>query len=332
MRKILANKNYRYIFSMIMVVIGGLIIGMSFKMFYTPNEITPGGFMGLSTIISNWIGGALSTAIIYAFINVVLFLLTTKFLGVKFAILTLLGVTVTTLTTQFVPNIYLTDDKLLASFLGGAMNGLGLGLAFWVGGSTGGSDFVAVLVNKFFPKVKNGQCSFAINAIVIILSMVTFGIHLSLYAIIAVFICGQTCDMVLNGSKSLRAFYIICDNDKEVSEVILQAFHRGVTRIEAQGAFSNKEKKMLLCLVSNQQAPLMKSLVKEADPNSFVFSTTVFETMGEGFFAREASVRKNKIKTAHSTLKNQTCKYSRKAQIKKTKFKLCHRNRLKAKK
>lgn len=109
--------------------------------------------------------------------------------------------------------------------------------------------------------------------------------------------------MVLDGSKKVRAFYIICDKDQEIAEAILQRFHRGVTVLPAQGKFSGKDKRMLLCLVENTQVREMKEIIKDIDKNAFVFSTAVSETLGDGYFMREASITKNKIINATEIFK-----------------------------
>ncbi len=331
MKNILSNKYFKFAAQIAYILAGCVVMGIAYNCFFAPNSITPTGFMGLSTIITTLLARAdivFSPSIIYLCINVILFLIALKFFGWRFGILTVIGILGFTVATEFIviPEL-ISSEPLLAVFVGGAMNGVGCGIVMRAGGSTGGSDIVAIILNKYFPNMKTGTCSFIISAIVVILSMIVNGVALGLYAIIGIFLSGKALDLVLDGSKSVRAFYIICDKDKEVAERILQTFHRGVTRIDVEGAFSNKEKKMLLCLVTNQQAPAMKSIIKEVDPNSFVFSTTVRETLGESFFLREASVRKNKIRNATSSLKL-SARYNRKTDIKKTKFKLARRNKL----
>lgn len=315
------NRNIKFGIQVLLVIFGCCIMGVAYNCFYTPNSITPSGFMGLATIFCYWMNNALSPSVLYLLINVVLFLVALKFFGLKFAILTGVGIGGFTLATQFltIPAL-ISTDPLLSCFIGGALNGIGGGICFYAGGSTGGSDIVTLLLNKFFPKMKTGTCSFFVSFVVIVLNVATFGVNLSLYAIIAIFTYSKFCDVILDGSKTVRAFYIICDKDEEVAESILQAFHRGVTKVEVEGAFSHKNKKMLICLVPNTQAPMMKSIIHETDPNSFVYSTAVSEMLGEGFFtSRASSIRKNKIKCASKIIKSKN-KVSRKTQIKSAKI------------
>ncbi len=329
MKKIKSNKYLKFAFQIITIIAGCFVMGAAYNCFYTPNSITPSGFMGLSTIIStllSWANINISASIIYLIINVFLFVISLKLFGWRFGVLTLVGIGAFTLASEFAtipPLIIISDEPLLQAIIGGALAGTGCGIVFRAGGSTGGSDIVAVILNKYFPKIKTGYCGFIVGAVIVVLSMIINGVALGFYAMIGIFINAKATDMVLDGSKSVRAFYIICDKDKEVSEKILNTFHRGVTRLNVEGAFSNKEKRMLLCLVTNEQAPAMKSIIKEADPNSFVFSTSVKETLGESFFLREASERKNKIRNASPTIKNNN-KYKL-----KNKYKFSRKNKLK---
>ena len=165
--------------------------------------------------------------------------------------------------------------------------GIGVGIVMRFGGSTGGSDIVALLINKFKPNFKTGMCGFCVNVIVLILSIIVFGMNVTLYAIVAIFVSGTLTDVMLNGTKSARAYYIICDKDEEIASEILKTFRRGVTRINVEGVFSNKQKKMLVVLITNHQAPRMKSIVKEIDSSAFVYSSEVHEAIGESMFMKE---------------------------------------------
>ena len=321
MKSFLRNTNVKFAIQILVVIFGCCVMGVGYNCFYIPNNITPSGFLGLATIFCHWMNNALSPSVLYLILNVGIFLVALKFFGLKFGILTGVGIGAFTLATQFISiPALVSTDALLSCFIGGALTGIGSGLCFYAGGSTGGSDIVTLLLNKFFPKIKTGQCSFIVSFVVIVLNVFTFGVNLSLYAIIAIFVSAKFCDVILDGSKTVRAFYIICDKDEEVAESILHAFHRGVTKMEVQGAFSHKNKKLLICLVPNLQAPQMKALIAQTDPNSFVYSTAVSEMLGEGFFtSRASSIRKNRIKAANKILKT-TQKVSRKTQIKKAKI------------
>lgn len=316
MQTIKNNKYFKAGFAWAQLLFGAAIMGMAYATFYAAQGITPSGFSGLATIISYLVGLPwLTPSIIYLAINIVLFIVTFRYFGWRFALMTIVGILVYTVAMEYftIPINFDGIDggtRLLCALVGGAVHGIGAGITFRAGGSTGGSDFVVLLVNKFFPRIKTGQCLLFINVVIIILSFFVYGISLGLYSVVIAFMVSKMTDLVLDGTNAVRAFYIICDKDEEVADRILQTFHRGVTRIDAEGAFSHKKKSMLMCLVTNYQASVMKSIIKEVDPNSFVFSTSVRESLGEPFFVREVSERKRKITSAQATLKTQI-KYNR---------------------
>ena len=309
MSKIITNKYARIAFQILLLAVGSAIICLGYNCFYTPHDFTPSGFSGLATILSvllSRVGINIGSSIIYLGLNVILVILAFIFFGWKFAIMTLMGIGIFTLCLEYVYIPALVPaDPTISALVGGAIVGVGGGIIFRSGGCTGGSDVVVLLLNKYFPNIKTGQCSMIINLVVIVLSVITFGINCAFYTIVAIFIAGKMMDTILNGSKGVRAFYIICDKEEAVAEKILQTFNRGVTKLNAEGAFSHKQKTMLLCLVTNEQARRMKLIVHEADPNSFMFSTSVREAMGETMFIREVSQRKHQLLNAQIDLKTE---------------------------
>ncbi len=307
------NQKFRFICEILGVALGAIICGMAYPTFCSPANIIPSGLTGLAVIIAEALGIGQFYSIVYLVINVVLFLIALKLFGWKFIVFTLVGIGAYTLAIEFfaIPGIanvnpeeVMTSYRLLYCLIGGGIAGVGQGIAFRLGGSTGGSDIAAKIINKFFPRIKTGIAVLIINFIVVVTTILyTSSWIAGLYAVIFSVISTITCDMVLDGAKSVRAFYIICDKDDEVAHAILARFHRGVTVMPAQGKFSGKDKKMLLCLIANTQAREMKEIVKNIDRNAFVFSTAVSETLGDGYFMKEASVRKSKIKESQNLLK-----------------------------
>lgn len=308
------NEPFKFAMQVIGVIIGSIICGLCFPTFFRAADIIPSGLSGIALIIAEKVfGNAGLTSIVYLGINLLLFIVALRLFGWKYIVLSLIGLGFYTLSLQYfaIPEIStplqsfpeFADYRVVYALIGGAISGLGQGLAFRMGGSTGGSDVLANIMNRLNPRIKTGVAVLIINIIVITITVITNGWQTALYAVIISVISTITCDLVLDGKKTVRAFYIICDKDQEISEKILARFHRGVTLIPAQGEFSKKEKKMLLCLVANTQAREMKEIVQSTDRNAFVFSVSVNETLGDGYFMREASNRKRKISKAQSLVK-----------------------------
>ena len=312
----------------LVMIVAGIIGGSAFKTFFESVGIIPTGVSGLSLIIHNLFARGdidIPTSVIYLVINSAIFLTALKVFGWRFLLLSGIGIGSYTLAMQFGDLNSLinstgestSDLLLLYSIVGGMIMGLMIGLALRYGGSTGGSDIAGALLNKFFPKIKTGYFLLGINAIVIILSVATTGSFvIGLYALVSTIISSMATNLVLDDSKRVVAFYIICDKPEAIAEAILDKFHRGVTKLDVQGMFSQKEKTMLLSLVPKGQAHEMKKLVNEIDYNAFVFSSTVTETLGDGNFMKEASIFKNKVLEAKETLKSNKL-LSRKIKAKK---------------
>lgn len=316
----------------LVVAVVALVGGASFRNFFVASDfggtgkIIPTGFSGLSEIIRTGIlllGIDIPTSAIYLVLNIVLFAFAFKIMGWKFLLLTGVGMGFYTIGMQFLEIPVLVEavstDKLLSCVVGASISGLMVGVAMKFGGSTGGSDIVGVIINRYFPKIKTGYCVLMINAVVLTLSIVIGGLQTGLYALVVAVVNALATNLVLDGSKRVVAFYIICDKDEEIAEAILQKYNRGVTRLDAVGMFSKKNKAVLLCLVPNDNAREMHKLVDSIDSDAFVFSAPVTETLGDGNFMKEMSVFKNKVRKAKSDLKSKQ-KYIRHAHIKKLKF------------
>lgn len=319
----------KFICQTLVMIVAGIIGGSAFKTFFESVGIIPTGVSGLSLIIHNLFARGdinIPTSVIYLTINSAIILTALKVFGLRFLLLSGIGIGSYTLAMQFGDLNSLinktsestSDLLLLYSIVGGMIMGLMIGLALRYGGSTGGSDIAGALLNKFFPKIKTGYFLLGINAIVITLSVVTTGSFvIGLYALVSTIISSMATNLVLDDSKRVVAFYIICNKPEAIAEAILDKFHRGVTKLDVQGMFSQKEKTMLLSLVPKGQAHEMKKLVNELDRNAFVFSSTVTETLGDGNFMKEASIFKNKVSEAKETLKSDKL-LSRKIKAKKT--------------
>lgn len=319
------DEKLRFALQIFMVALGGVVGGFSFKSFFEPASIIPTGLSGFAQIIHNLlmqINVDIATSIIYLVINVIIFLFALKLFGWRFIVLTLVGLGTYTLAMQFLDIPAITsqaEDVLLFAIIGGVLYGAGVGIAYRYGGSTGGSDVLAVIINKYFPKIKRGACILFINVVVIALTVITSGLSTGLYAVIVAVISSFMTDFILDKIKKVRAFYIICDDAEAISQALLKEYHRGVTRIEGEGMFSKKKKTILLSLIPDVQTEELREIIKKIEPNAFVFSNIVSETYGDGNFLKEQSIFKNKIRQSQSLLKTND-KVSRKTEIIKVKM------------
>ena len=172
---------------------------------------------------------------------------------------------------------------MLVALFAGIFAGTGLGIIFRCGGTTGGSDIVARLVNKFFGW-PIGNTMFLFDALVIVLSLLTYlTIRNGIYTLVAVFIGAKIIDFIQEGSYSGRGAFIISDKHQEIANKITSELDRGVTSLKGQGYFSKEDKNVLFCVVAKNQMITLKNLVTSIDPHAFVSITHMNEVIGEGF-------------------------------------------------
>lgn len=280
------NAIWSYIWSYLLITLGSFLTAVGLDMFLIPNRIAAGGVSGLATLTFYLFG--LPVGLTMLVINIPLFLASLRLLGARFGIKTLYGFLTLSAFIELLGPIVTapTDDPLLAAVYGGVMTGTGLGLVFRAGGTTGGTDLAAQLLLKFFA-TSSGQALLFFDGLVIAIAAFVFSTELALYALISVFISSRIVDVVQEGVGTGRAAFIISDYGKEIAEAILSHMDRGVTFLEGKGAYSQKEKEILLIVVNRSEITRLKVLVSEIDPVAFIIVANANEVLGEGFKENE---------------------------------------------
>ncbi len=272
----------------LLIVTGTLLMAASVNWVYEPLELVTGGITGLAIVIkkltSIWIEDGVPIWLTTIVLNIPLFLAAILVKGKTFLRNTLFGTISLTAALYLVPPIHLVfEDMILASVLGGVLDGVGLGLIFVSMASTGGSDLLAIIIHKYKPYLSVPQILIVIDTVIILAGIVSFGIMKALYAIIAVYILAKVSDGILEGLKFAKMAYIISDNYNEIAGQILIQLDRGVTGISATGMYSNAEKKMLFCVVSKKEIVKLTDIVAGIDPKAFIIVSDAREVTGEGF-------------------------------------------------
>lgn len=269
----------------IILLVGCLLMSISINMFLNPHNIAPGGLTGVSIIINSLTG--LPIWLINISFDIPLFILAFKILSKKDAFKTFLGIIFLTSSLKITENLaYLdvTDDVLLASISGAIILGISLGLIFRINGSTGGTDLIGILANKFFPSISIPMLmGFADGTIVLLSGIVSKNIEIALYSVIALYIIVKVSDIMVEGINTSSSFTIISDKYREIGMEITEELGRGATILKGSGFYTNKEKNVLLVVVSKKQVITLKKLVKNIDPYAFIIITDIFEALGEGF-------------------------------------------------
>ncbi len=277
MKKFLFTKNT------VFISIGSFILSLGINMFLTPNKISSGGVSSIGTILLHLFNIKMSVTNIA--INLVLFFIGYKYLGKESVIKTIIGIIFLTLfleITSFFP-IY-NDDIMLATIIGGVFIGAGTGLVVRRSGSTGGSDFLALVIKRFMPYISLANIILVIDALVIIISGVVFkSVTVTIYSIISMYISSRVTDAVVTLGNKAKAVQIFSQKSEEIANYVINQFERGITGIHCKGMYSHKEKTMLLCVVSPKELPMLVGAIKAIDKRAFVIINDAKEVLGEGF-------------------------------------------------
>jgi uncharacterized membrane-anchored protein YitT (DUF2179 family) len=281
------------------IVLGSFITAVSINVFLVPNKIAPGGVTGLATVIYYLSGMRFPVGVTMLVLNIPLIIAGLKLIGRKFIFRTLFGTILLSLIIDLTEpvlenfiDIFLLSpenngaypDVFLYSVFGGVLMGVGLGLVFRSGATTGGTDLAARLVNKFIPAFSMGQVLLFIDACVVVVAAVTFrSFRLAMYALVALFIASRLIDTILEGVSFAKALYIVSGKSEEIAARILKELDRGVTALKGKGMYTGSDRQVLFCIVHRRQIAELKSIVRSTDENAFVILSDVREVLGEGF-------------------------------------------------
>jgi uncharacterized membrane-anchored protein YitT (DUF2179 family) len=271
-----------------MILAGSLIMAAGLMLFLVPNKVSAGGVSGISTILYhmfNWPAGVTMLAM-----NIPLFILGVKIFGKKFGMKTLWGIIWISVFSDLIDVVLklppVTEDPILATVYGGLLLGGGLGIIMKGRGTTGGSDIIARILNKYF-HFSLGMSFMIIDTIIIITMGIVFkNIDLILFCLISLAISSKVVDMIVEGLTSERAITIISDKWEVISRRIMDEVNRGVTGLDSVGMYTEKQKKTLYCVVATRQIEHIRRIVKREDPFAFVTIANVSIMQGDGFRER----------------------------------------------
>lgn len=260
-------------------------MGFGVNYFNIANRLSEGGVTGVTILLKyilNWDPG-----ITNLIINIPLLIIGWKVFGRNSLFYTVVGTLAVSLSfSLFSPFRHYMEDTLLASLYAGVTVGIGLGLVFWAGGTTGGVDIIA----RLFQKYKGwsiGKTMFMSDILVITLSLFYLNLERAMYTLVAVFVSSRVIDFVQEGTYSGKAVTIISDLNREIAGKILQEMGRGATLLHAMGGYTLQQKEVLYCVIGRNELVRLKNLVHGIDPHAFVIVNHVHEVFGEGFTLNE---------------------------------------------
>ena len=265
----------------LLIILGSLLTALSFNFFFISNQIAPGGLSGLASVFHFVFGFPVGVTTLI--LNIPLFLAGIRQLGGVFGIRTLLATILLSVFIDLIKVPALTDDSLLASIYGGILMGLGLGIIFRMNATTGGTDLLARLIHQHFSSISVGLVLFMVDLSVVVLAGVFLGPSQGLYAVVALALSSKVVDLVQEGLNTAKAVFIISDHSEKISQWILKELDRGATLLSGKGAYTGKEKDVILCAVNRTQIAELKGVIHEIDPAAFILVADVREVTGEGF-------------------------------------------------
>ena len=265
-------------------VVGSVIFAFGFAVFLMPHDMNAGGISGLAQVIVELLGfGSVGTLSIL--INLPLFVLGGVKIGRRFFAGSLLGMILSSvLIDMFATLPALAMEPLVGGLYGGVLCGLGLGVVFISGTSTGGSDILVRLLKLRYRNVPIGQISMSFDALVVLLTGLVFqDVTKALYTGIVVFVCGKVIDAVVYRFDYSKVALIISSEYEEIARQIGIKLDRGATFLHGEGSYSGKQTKVVLAAVKKQQVAELKELVTRIDPKAFIVVQEAHQVLGEGF-------------------------------------------------
>lgn len=273
------NKAFRYT----IMLLGILIYAIGINLFLVPANLLSGGVAGIS-ILFNYIFD-INPGIVVAVLNIPIFIMGYKYFNKEFLVLSLINMLLfSTLlgATQDISSLMPVNDILLQSIFGGLLTGVGAGLIFKSEASSGGLDIVSgILKRKFNIPLKN--TFLFVNMVIVCLGGVFFGVRLAMYTLISIYVSSTTMEITKNSFTDKKSLFIISEKYNEISEKIMKELHRGVTFIDAQGAYTKNKKQIIYCIISSNELIKLKDMVYEVDNQAFISVNSVEEVRGNGF-------------------------------------------------
>ena len=279
-----ATSMREYVVKYALVALGSALFAAGFQFFLYPNSIIVGGVSGIAMIINYLVG--LPVGIMTIVLNIPLFIIAWKHFGGKFIISSLVGMLLSSVLVDVlaVVDYSPTDDMLLACLIGGAIKGLGLGLIYYAGATTGGTDIIAKFVRLRFPYINFGTIVLLTDAVIIIAFAAIFDrVEAAMYAVIAMFVVSKVIDLVLYGIDNSSVCYIISENSEQLVKDITDKLRRGVTILSGEGAYSHKDKQVLLCVIKRTQIADIRKIIRNIDENAFFIVSDAKNVFGKGF-------------------------------------------------
>ena len=301
------KNRFRLVWEYLVLTLACFIFAMAWECFMIPNGMSAGGMMGLCTIIQYATGGLIQAQYSYIAINALLIIIAVMVMGIGFGFKTIYCIVVSSLAMELVGKMvvlhavpgsfFFMEERVLIPIVAGLFEAVGLGLVLRYGGSTGGTDIIALMVNKYYPV--------SLSTVFLVSDVVICGLLLALpektfsdmcYGLEEVFIFSMVIDLVVGGKRTSYQLLVFSEKYDQIADHIISKMDRGVTILKAQGWFTKADKNVLLILINQTQMSELSRVIKELDPRAFMSISPTHNVYGEGFEEIKTGVNLKKKK------------------------------------
>ncbi len=273
------KKLYHYF----MVTLACAVMGIAMNTFYMPNKMLSGGVGGVAVLVY-YIAG-LPMGVTSLVCNIPLFFLAYRYMNREYCVSTLYGIIAFSASLDFfhfLSAYTVVHDRLLACIAGGALYGIGASFLYRVGGSSGGTDIIGAIIQKYY-SIPISTTGFAFNICLLLASVSFFGIEPVLYTLLTFFIMSKSCNAFITGFDYKKKVIIISEHYEEIAEAIIKVVGRGVTYISGEGCFTHQHRELVFVVIKLTQLAKVRNIVREIDANAFMIISDVNDVFGRGF-------------------------------------------------
>lgn len=283
-QKQVVKKIFRYVF----ITFTAALYAVGIALFLNPNNLAPGGISGIAIILKKKFAGLPGVGMLILLINIPILAVGIKKFGIKFILSTMYSLIVSSVLIDILPIVFnvngVTDNKMLASVIGGATFGLGMGLMFRLDTTTGGLDIIVKIIKQKKPHLKTGQIYFLLDVVILAASAMAFkDVEVALYAAIAIYVSTVVMDRAIYGGDEATLVYIISEKRELIARRMMKEVNVGATMIQAKGAYSNETTEVIMCVMKKQTLVKVRNILKQTDSGAFMIVSSANEVFGQGF-------------------------------------------------
>ncbi len=283
-QKQVVKKIFRYVF----ITFTAALYAVGIALFLNPNNLAPGGISGIAIILKKMFPGLPGVGMLILLINIPILAVGIKKFGIKFILSTMYSLIVSSVLIDILPIVFnvngVTDNKMLASVIGGATFGLGMGLMFRLDTTTGGLDIIVKIIKQKKPHLKTGQIYFLLDVVILAASAMAFkDVEVALYAAIAIYVSTVVMDRAIYGGDEATLVYIISEKRELIARRMMKEVNVGATIIQAKGAYSNETTEVIMCVMKKQTLVKVRNILKQTDSGAFMIVSSANEVFGQGF-------------------------------------------------